>query len=816
MPSGKALPDADWERHHGLVLRVLAALSLAVPAYSLSRGFEVLHVAGHATPLVLLAIAAASRVVSRAWRGTFAAMALMTAAALVVHASHGATEAHFMFFALLPLAAVYAAWGPFLLAVGYVAVHHFALGSVVPDSVFDHEGPAVGMAAVHAGFVLAESLACLVAWRLFEDRRELVERLVMDSTAQLHEQHESLARLAAVVESTDDAVITTTLDAVIVTWNPGAERLYGYTAAEVVGEHITIVIAPEKHELFRATSAALGRGSSVNVESRHVRKDGSRLEASVTVSNIRDESGAVTGAVAICRDISERKRIEAAARETARKLEEQADELTRLALHDSLTGLANRALLHDRLEHALAVRATGRIAVVLLDLDDFKSVNDVSGHGVGDRLLIEVARRLKSCVRPADTVARLGGDEYVVVLQDIAHPNDALAVADRILAALGACIELDDEHFVVDASLGITVTDGTDHRGPTELLRDADIAMYAAKGAGKGRHQLFATDMHDQVVARTGLVRDLRGAVANDQLRLLYQPQVDLSSGRVTGVEALVRWAHPDRGLLTPDRFIAAAESTGMIVSIDDWVLREACAQLRAWDAAGLRPLDMAVNVSARRLVSGDLAAAIAAVAHETGVDACRLEIEITETVAVEQEADAVEAIKRVRDLGVRVAIDDFGMGYSALSRLQTFPVDRLKIDRSFVAPLTEGVERGSIADAMIAMGQSLGLHVVAEGVETEEHLRALRTLGCGAAQGYLFSKPRACCRDRAARSRGQRPAGAREGWRCRAGCRGVVAQAPAARPQSPRRTAARHRTGEHVPHADRLERRPPAHHARP
>jgi EAL domain-containing protein (putative c-di-GMP-specific phosphodiesterase class I) len=266
--------------------------------------------------------------------------------------------------------------------------------------------------------------------------------------------------------------------------------------------------------------------------------------------------------------------------------------------------------------------------------------------------------------------------------------------------------------------------------------------MYAAKHGGKGRYRLFEPAMHEQVVARTELIRDLRHAVDREQLRLVYQPQVDVASGHMTGVEALVRWQHPTRGLLSPDRFIPTAERTRLVTAIDDWVVREACRQLGVWDRAGLTALHMAVNVSACRLAAGDLVAVVQAATGDAGIAPERLEIELTETVAVEHNDVAVAAITAVRELGVRAAIDDFGMGHSALSRLQSFPVDRIKIDRSFVAPLTVGSERGSIADAMIALGQSLGLDVVAEGVETHEHLQALRNLGCASAQGYLFSKP--------------------------------------------------------------------------
>jgi diguanylate cyclase (GGDEF)-like protein/PAS domain S-box-containing protein len=739
LPTGAALPDEDWERHHRLVVRVLVALSFLVPLYGGLRE-DLSHVAGHALPLVVLTLAARADFLGRAWRSAVAAIGLMTAAALVVHSSQGATEAHFMFFALLPVAAVYAARAPFLLAVGYVAVHHFVLGSMAPWSVFEeHEWP-FGMAALHAGFVLAESVACLVAWRLFEDRRELVERTVLDRTTQLREQRDALALLAAVVDSTDDAVVRTTPEGHIVAWNRGAERLYGYTAGEVAGRHVGLLYASDRKDELGDDLGALADISSVQVERLLERKDGSTFAALATISNIYDTTGQVVGVVGISKDISERKRREAEARASAIKLRAQAQELTHLATHDPLTGLANRSLMHQRLEQALA-RPGGRAALLLLDLDDFKSVNDAFGHVVGDAVLVEVARRLESCTRPADLVARLGGDEFVVVL-DGADDEAATAVAARVLEVLEQPVEHDGERFPVGASIGITLTAPAEGRGATELLRDADIAMYDAKAAGKGRRRMFQTAMYDEVVAHAELVRDLRDAVGNGELTVRYQPQVDLKSGQVTGVEALVRWQHPERGLLTPDLFIDAAESTGIICDIDDWVLTEACSQLRAWDDSGLAPLRLAVNVSPQRLVTGDLAESVTAALAAVGLPPGRLEIEITETVGVEHEAQAVTAIRQVRALGVHVAIDDFGMGHSGLDRLRAYPLDRLKIDRSFIAPLAESTAKGSIADAMIALGNSLGLEVIAEGVEDEEHIRALLQLGCTLAQGYLFSRP--------------------------------------------------------------------------
>ena len=530
----------------------------------------------------------------------------------------------------------------------------------------------------------------------------------------------------------------------------GAKILQYLTPDELVGlpAHETIHYKRPDGSAFPAGECphleVLDTGHAIRGEDHFVRKDGSMVPVAFSTAPIPLSGG--RGAVVGFRDVSERRKAE--------------EELAHQALHDPLTGLANRQLLVDRLELGLARRSRrgGVTAVLFLDIDEFKAINDVYGHDVGDEVLIAVGQRLREALRGEDTIARalttdtsppardtigrLGGDEFVVVVEDLEDPADGASVAERILAALRAPLILGPHEISLDASVGITLVAAGKDRSPTEILRDGDTAMYAAKRAGKGRYELFEAEMRAEVIARTELLRGLRDAVEGGQLRLLYQPQVDLLSGRMTGVEALVRWEHPDRGLIAPGEFIPEAESTGMIVAIDDWVLREACTQLKAWDNAGLPPLHMAVNVSARRLVTGDLAGSVEAVLGETGVAAERLEIELTETVAVEHDAKAVEAITDVRALGVQAAIDDFGMGHSALSRLQSFPVDRLKIDRSFVASLSHGAERGSIADAMIAIGQSLGLQVVAEGVETQEHLRALRSLGCPSAQGYLFSKP--------------------------------------------------------------------------
>ncbi len=734
LPRGRVMPAEQWDAHHDFALRTLAVLLAAVPVYALARGHGLATAAVSTAPLAGLLLLAWAPSLHRSTRAAAAALGLMTTAALVVHLSGGATEAHFLFFALLPLTALYAARAPFLVAIVFVAVHHFVLGTLLPHTVFAHHVDPLPMAALHASFVLLESWACLAAWRRFDDRREHIEQLVAERTCELRAQRDELARLAAVVQSTDDAVLTATPDGMITSWNPGAERLYGWAAAEIVGRHASLLSAgaPLPPDLVH-----LPLGS---YERRHRRRDDSVFDALVTFSVIRDDTGRPTGLSGIVRDITGRKRSEAEARATVRQLEEQAGELARMALHDPLTGLANRTLMQDRLEHALADRRARRHAVLLLDLDDFKAVNDTAGHEAGDAVLVAVAQRLETSVRPADTVARLGGDEFVVFMEDVEGRRDVLPVAERLLRRLREPIEWRDEQFTVGGSVGVTFTAAADGRGTDDLLRDADLAMYVAKSGGKNRVRVFEHGMREDVAAADELLRDLRAAVPTGELRVLYQPQVDLRSGAVTGVEALARWQSPTRGLVEPAGFIPVAEATGLIDDIDDWVIAAVCAQLRTWDDAGLPALRVAVNVSSRRLATGCLAASIAAAARDAGVDPGRLEIEVPEDVAAGP--DAAAGIREVRALGVHVAIDDFGTGASSLARLQDLPLDRLKIDPSSVALLAVGASAGSVADAVIALGNSLGLQVVAEGVEEPAQLAALRSLGCETAQGRLFGAP--------------------------------------------------------------------------
>lgn len=414
-----------------------------------------------------------------------------------------------------------------------------------------------------------------------------------------------------------------------------------------------------------------------------------------------------------------------------------------LAHHDTLTDLPNRILFRSRLAQliAQAKRSMRSLAVLFLDLDRFKYINDTLGHDVGDVLLQAVGKRLQSCVRESDTIARRGGDEYKIILDGIHRGQDAAAVARKILDALAHPFAIEDHELFVGASIGISLfpADGADVE---TLIKHADIAMYRAKARGGNHFQFFLPEMNGRALERLELESSLRLALARDEFVLHYQPQIDMKTGRVCGVEALIRWEHPEMGLIFPDAFISLAEETGLIHALGDWVLREAVRQNREWQDMGLDPICMAVNFSARQFQFKKPVKRVAEVLDEFGLDARYLDLELTESVLMKDASLAIEVLEKMRDLGVEISIDDFGMGYSSLSYLKRFPITRLKIDRSFIQNLLVDPKDAAITDAIIGIAHSLGIEAIAEGVEYRDQLEHLQGTGCDQMQGYLFSPP--------------------------------------------------------------------------
>ncbi|HEY8762996.1 MAG TPA: EAL domain-containing protein [Solirubrobacteraceae bacterium] len=517
----------------------------------------------------------------------------------------------------------------------------------------------------------------------------------------------------------------------VVLANARAERLLGCPRAELIGRAI------EDFILWGTEPAAPGEagpadpeGEDQVIEAHARREDGSELPVRLTVTPVRIEDQEFRSLAIV--DPSE------GARRAALREHE--------ASHDPLTGLPNRTLFLDRLEHALARarRSMRPLAVVFLDLDDFKLINDTRGHDVGDLMLVALTPKLASALRPGDTIARFGGDEFVVLCEDLTGEADAIGIATRIAEASSAPVRVGGVEHTITVSAGVALVGDPATASPAGLLRDADAAMYRAKAGGKGRVAMFDEGMRARLIERVAIESSLRKALDRDELRVFYQPVMSLRDNRIVSVEALLRWQHPHRGLLEPGAFIAVAESSGLIVRIGEWVMEQACLQAVAWQAAApdAEPIHVSVNVSAQQLIRSDVASSVARVLDVTGLEPGLLDLEITEAMLLRDVDSSASALQNLKRLGVRLVLDDFGTGYSSLSFLKRLTIDALKIDRSFIENLGEEEEDGMIIGAVLSMANALDIDVTAEGVETGAQLARLRTHGCDSVQGFLFSRP--------------------------------------------------------------------------
>jgi diguanylate cyclase (GGDEF)-like protein/PAS domain S-box-containing protein len=508
----------------------------------------------------------------------------------------------------------------------------------------------------------------------------------------------------------------------------------GYTARELLEKSFVDLTHPDEAggTLIQIQKILEGRATSHQAEHRIIHQQGHFVWTLLNISAVSDTSGHCSHLVFQFHDITERKTEE--------------ERLVHNVFHDALTGLPNRALFMDRLRLATerARRRRDQIyAVLFLDLDGFKAINDSLGHMAGDQLLIQISRRLKTCLRTTDTIARLGGDEFTILLEDLTDERESLRVVERLQKELALPFRLGGSDIQVTASIGLTWSNPK-HDGPEEILRDADTAMYRAKSAGKDCYQLFAKERQGLQLDVTDLADDLDQAVERGELLLHYQPIVSLETGKLSAFEALVRWRHPQRGLILPSDFIPLAEERGSILKIGIWAIREACLQLKRWqDTFGLHSsLAVTVNLSSKEFMQPNLLDQVIEILQDTGVAPRALKLEITESIVMENIGNATVLLRQLRALGIELVIDDFGTGYSSLSYLHRLPISSLKIDRSFVKGMVEKREHAEIAKTIIALARSLGIRVVAEGVETLEQLVALRRLKCDAGQGFLFSKP--------------------------------------------------------------------------
>jgi len=599
--------------------------------------------------------------------------------------------------------------------------------STLEAGVREHIATTALVLAAAAGATLVFSLF-FSRWlaRLFRQYRDDIE----SRNDQLQENARQLKLAAQVFESGNEGMVVTDKDNRIVTVNHAFTRITGFTADEVLGNSPNMFASGHHDKAFyTAMWEQLRKTGSWCGEIWNRRKDGSVFPEWLNISCVQDEAGQPNYYIAAFSDITERKEAEA--------------QVHHLAKYDALTNLPNRVLLQDRIGQAIAAaqRADSHLALLFIDLDRFKNINDSLGHAVGDQVLCQVGERLTGAVRASDTVSRLGGDEFVVLLPELESPEQAAGVAEKLLHALSSSLHVEDYDLAVTPSIGIAVfpEDGEDGES---LLKNADAAMYHAKERGRNNFQFFTQEMNARVSERLAMENDLRQALQRQELILYYQPQYDLESGTLVGCEALVRWQHPEHGLVSPARFIPVAEETGLILPMGQWVLQEACHQAKSWQDRGLPPISVSVNISAVQFRQTHLATMVQEALKASGLEPRWLELELTESMLMEDGERHTSTLAQLKAMGIRLALDDFGTGYSSLAYLKRFALDKLKIDQSFIRDLPNDAEDAAITTAIIGIAQDLGLQTVAEGVENEAQRQFLAELGCHQMQGFLMARP--------------------------------------------------------------------------
>jgi diguanylate cyclase (GGDEF)-like protein/PAS domain S-box-containing protein len=542
---------------------------------------------------------------------------------------------------------------------------------------------------------------------------------------------------AQIIQQIHDSVISTDLNGVITSWNSGSTKLLGYSDEETIGEHIGMLYPPEKLELITKYIEILINKGEYSSPVEVVDKNGKVIDAELSLSLLKDDNGLLKGVISYLKDITSRKKAE-------EELETQKNELDYQAHHDSLTGLPNRVYFHRKLQEGIdkSKLDDNKLALFFIDLDYFKEINDSLGHEVGDEVLKTVTSRLRESLRKDDIAARLGGDEFTVIMQSLEHGEDASLLAEKIIKALSAPMLIDGNKLQISCSIGISLYPD-DAQEEKDLLKYADIAMYRAKDEGRSNFQFYNSEMIELVLERIRMESNLRNALKNEDFVVYYQPQVDGRTSKLIGMEALVRCTHKQMGIVSPSSFIPLAESTGMIVELDRFVMKSAMTQLAKWYGEGLNPGVLAMNLSAKQLQEKDFIAVLETMLIETKCKPEWLELEVTESQIIANPQEAVKMLNRISDMGIELAVDDFGTGYSSLAYLKELPINKLKIDQSFVKDLPFDENDIVITKTIIGLAKSLNLRVIAEGVETKEQRDFLIENGCNSIQGHYYSNPK-------------------------------------------------------------------------